>query len=132
MGERYSQYSRLLCPICGSAPKLDEIGKHSKKVFCSGNGIHISCGDWKRTKGAAWADWARRRVDKSQPDFWYKSNATAIFGPHNPSFPRDNAKVADFLRRVQSGEFQLPEGMTWETWLDYPADGKFPAGYPSE
>lgn len=128
MGQRYSKYQRLMCPICGSPPKLNEVGERDKKVFCSGNGTHVSRGDWKRTEDEAWTDWERRRVDKTQPDFIYVKNADRLAAKLRYALP----KAADFLRRVQSGEFQLPDGMTWETWLDYPYEGKFPVGYPSD
>lgn len=122
--EQYSEYQRLMCPICGSPPRISNPLGTEWKVFCSGNGTHVSQGDWKLSELKAWQDWARRRIDKNQPDFWYMSNWNKLFGS-------SAAKVSDFLRRVQSGEFQLPDGLTWEEWLKYPHDGKFPVGYPA-
>lgn len=49
----------LPCPICGSQPKLSSLEpKHqSMKYFC---GVHVSCGDWKKTEEMAAEDWNRR------------------------------------------------------------------------
>lgn len=133
-----TDYRRFACPICGALPHIeasrdpDEPKPARFKAYCSGHSTHISCGDWQKTKLDAWKDWKKRRIDKNQPDFWYVTNYGATFGKKGLRQKVDVVGIADFLRRVQSGEFQLPEGMTWETWLDYPVDGEFPVGYPVE
>lgn len=127
----HTEYRRFACPICGEMPRIvathnpNELETVQYKAFCTGNSVHISDGVWWKTKLDAWRDWKKRRVDRNQPDFWYVSNGSKLFGGHYTA-----KKAADFLRRVQTGEFQLPDGMTWEQWLDYPHDGKFPVGYP--
>lgn len=132
----HTDYRRYACPICGRMPHIvpsrdaDEPEPSYYKAFCTGNGTHISCGDWKRTRLEAWRDWKKRRVDKGQAEFQYRSNFSDILGPTSPFGECDKPKICNFLRRVQSGEFQLPDGMTWEQWLDYPYDGKFPPSYP--
>ena len=53
------------CPICGSLPKINSLDPKYKshKYFCSGSSMHITCGDWKRTKKLAGEDW-NKRVEK--------------------------------------------------------------------
>ena len=122
MNKRYKGYARLLCPICGAKPKMnrllhypyeDDSIEQEYKVYCSGCSVHISCCDWKRTELEAWREWKRRRTDKNQPDFAYINNASKIFTGVTPwSLNLDS--IADFLRKVQTGEFHLPDGVMFQ------------------
>lgn len=133
-----TEYRRFACPICGALPHItasrdpDEPKPARFKAYCSAHFTHISCGDWQETKLDAWKDWKKRRIDKSQPDFWYVTNYAATFGKKGIERKVDVARIAEFLRRVQSGEFQPPDGVEWEEWLNLPYDGQYPPGYPMD
>ena len=76
-------HEELTCPICGSEPVIRNLlglssETRSFKVFCSGNGLHISCGDWKSTETAAWKDWELRRTGFGQPECYHPTNREMI------------------------------------------------------
>lgn len=89
MGLRSREDNRLTpsrqlspCPICKEQPVIlctdvsDE--KPEYKCFCSGNGVHIGCGDWKSTPQLAEEDWERRVQDRTQPDLINPTNFETI------------------------------------------------------
>ncbi|OPY63652.1 MAG: hypothetical protein A4E56_00375 [Pelotomaculum sp. PtaU1.Bin065] len=49
----------LPCPKCGCQPKLSSLEPEyqSMKYFC---GVHVACGDWKKSEELAAKDWNRR------------------------------------------------------------------------
>lgn len=51
--------NRLPCPECGREPELSSLEPEYQKMkyFC---GVHVACGDWKKTEELAAADWNRR------------------------------------------------------------------------
>lgn len=57
------------CAVCGEKPKiadianLDPTNEHEYKLFCSGCGVHNSCGDWFESKYKACKDWNRRQEE---------------------------------------------------------------------
>ena len=70
------------CPLCGKQPVIlctdvtDE--KPEYKCFCTGNGTHIGCGDWKSTPQLAEEDWERRVQNRTQPDLIDPTNFDVV------------------------------------------------------
>ena len=68
-----------LCPICGSPAHLSMVSDRSGsrkeyKANCDGSALHVSCGDWFRSKEKAWADWEKRCTGYGQPEWYHPTN----------------------------------------------------------
>ena len=70
------------CPICGKQPVIIRTpgsgGVDRYKYFCSGNGIHVSAGDWKVTVDLAMMDWERRVQRREEQNTKTTSNYQII------------------------------------------------------
>ena len=58
------------CAICGSSPKINDVydkdpenTEHCYKLFCTGNGVHNSAGEWFASEYEACQDWNRRQQE---------------------------------------------------------------------
>ncbi|AFM42984.1 hypothetical protein Desaci_4122 [Desulfosporosinus acidiphilus SJ4] len=68
----------LPCPECGGQPKLSSLEPEyqNMKYFC---GVHVACGDWKKTEALAAVDWNKRVQE-------YKDALQRIKTPGTPEF----------------------------------------------
>lgn len=61
------------CPVCGEKPEVAKVqayrsGRCSYKLFCSGNGTHMSCGEWFTKMYKAAHDWNKRVAEECKED----------------------------------------------------------------
>ena len=77
----------LPCPECGKQPKLSSLEPEyqTMKYFCSG--VHVTCGDWKKTKKLAAIDWNRRVKE-------YKDALQRLNTPGTPEWLENQGRIS--------------------------------------
>lgn len=96
------------CAICGSAPKINDIydkdpenTEHCYKLFCTGNGVHNSTGEWFASKYEACQGWNRRQQENEWEN--RKNRSVSVSGctvEAAEALRKENQKLKQMLKKV--------------------------------
>lgn len=96
------------CAICGSAPKINDIydkdpenTEHCYKLFCTGNGVHNSTGEWFASKYEACQDWNRRQQENEWENRKNRSvSVSDCTVEAAEALRKENQKLKQMLKKV--------------------------------
>lgn len=93
------------CPLCGAKPKILKV-EGEKKIVCSNNSIHISCGNWFSSIEDAERDWTRRCQGYGQPEYYHPTNEEHLHAM------LACAKGIDFAHILNNLNDRMPSGLS--------------------
>lgn len=102
------------CPLCGANPEVLEV-EDKKKIVCSGQTFHVSCGDWFSSIEDAERDWVRRCQGYGQHEYYRPTNREHL------QAMLSRASDIDFAHTLNTINDVIPSGLSdadLKDWLE--------------